>query len=116
MDAYYIPEEDGSIKDLFIYQNGKLIDRLVDIGTFNTATAEQTEEDKRIMGKQVQFGKAFDRMMQRDAVTPVGIMKKETAQAISATPAKAVENAISDENDFLNYDVEKFRFAGRASV
>lgn len=116
VDAYYIPEEDGSIKDLFIYQNGKLIDKLVDMGTFNTATAEQTEEDKRIMGRQVQFGKAFDRMMSRDAVTPVGIMKKETARTINATPAKAVETATGDEGDFLNYDVEKYRYAGRASV
>ena len=29
VDAYYIPEEDGSIKDVFIYQDGKQMTRVV---------------------------------------------------------------------------------------
>lgn len=117
VDAYYIPEEDGSIKDLFIYQNGKLIDKLVDMGRFNTAAAEQTEEDRRIMTEQLKFGKAFDRMMERNAAKPVGILKKETARKIKEVQPKEVQiPQNNDDTDFLNYDPKNYVKRAIASI
>nr|WP_129732831.1 hypothetical protein [Parabacteroides goldsteinii] len=117
VDAYYIPEEDGSIKDLFIYQNGKLIDKLVDMGKFNTAAAEQTEEDRRIMTEQLKFGKAFDRMMERNAAKPVGILKKETARKIKEVQPKEVQiPQNNDDMDFLNYDPKNYVKRAIASI
>ena len=103
VDADYIPEEDGNIKDVFIYQDGKLIDTLVDMGRFNTAEAEQTEADKRILGKQMKYIHAFDEMISRDGVTPVGTLKSESVKQIASAPAKVVEIPKTEEIDYLNY-------------
>lgn len=103
VEAYYIPEEDGSAKDVFIYQDGKLIDTLVNIGKFNTADAEQTEKDKRILGKQMQYIHAFDEMMSRNSVTPVGILKSELVKQIVSASAKVVDIPKTEEIDYLNY-------------
>ena len=103
VDAYYIPEEDGSIKDVFIYQDGKQIDTLVDMGRFNTADVEQTEEDKRILGKQMKYIHAFDEMMARNGVTPVGTLKSESVKQIALAPVKAVKIPKTEEIDYLNY-------------
>lgn len=103
VDAYYIPEEDGGIKDVFIYQNGSLIDTLVDMGKFNTADVEQTDEDKRILGRQMKFIRDFDEMISRDGVTPVGTLKSKAVKQITSVPAKAVEIQKEEEIDYLNY-------------
>lgn len=103
VEAYFIPEEDGNIKDVFIYQDGKLIDTLVDMGRFNTAEAEQTEADKRILGKQMKYIHAFDEMISRDGVTPVGTLKSESVKQIASAPAKVVEIPKTEEIDYLNY-------------
>ena len=110
VDAYYIPEEDGTVKDVYIYQNGMLIDKLVDMGRFNTAAMEQTDEDRRIMEEQLKFGKAFDRMLEREAVTPVGILPKAAADQVASAPAKEAFIPEKDEDtDFMDYDTAKFR-------
>lgn len=103
VDAYYIPEEDGGIKDVFIYQDGKLIDTLVDMGKFNTADVEQTNEDKRILGRQMKFIRDFDEMMSRNDVTPVGTLKSETVKQIVSAPVKTVEIPQTEDIDYLNY-------------
>lgn len=103
VEAYFIPEEDGNIKDVFIYQDGKLIDTLVDMGRFNTAEAEQTETDKRILGKQMKYIHAFDEMISRNSITPVGTLKSESVKQITSVPAKAVEIPKTEEIDYLNY-------------
>ena len=91
------------IKRWFIYQDGKLIDTLVDMGRFNTAEAEQTEADKRILGKQMKYIHAFDEMISRDGVTPVGTLKSESVKQIASAPAKVVEIPKTEEIDYLNY-------------
>lgn len=103
VEAYFIPEEDGNIKDVFVYQDGKLIDTLVDMGRFNTAEAEQTETDKRILGKQMKYIHAFDEMISRDGITPVGTLKSESVKQIASAPTKAVEIPKTEEIDYLNY-------------
>ena len=88
---------------MFIYQDGKQIDTLVDMGRFNTADVEQTEEDKRILGKQMKYIHAFDEMMVRNGVTPVGTLKSESVKQIASAPVKAVKIPKTEEIDYLNY-------------
>lgn len=52
VEAYYLTDEEGKITDMFIYQGDMYIDRLENIGTFNTARAEQTERDEKIFVEQ----------------------------------------------------------------
>lgn len=73
------------------------------MGKFNTADVEQTNEDKRILGRQMKFIRDFDEMMSRNDVTPVGTLKSETVKQIVSAPVKTVEIPQTEDIDYLNY-------------
>lgn len=75
VDAYFIPEEDGTISDVYIYQNGKFIDKLQNIGTFKSAAAEQTDKDREIFTEQQKKISSFDKYIKDNAITKVGITR-----------------------------------------
>ena len=96
--AYYIPDENGEMGNVFIYQNGKLLDQLKDVGTFNEADAEQTDKDKQIMLEQNKLISQFDAMTRREAIKPVGVLPTETAKRLEKVEAKRVEVNVEEEN------------------
>lgn len=85
VDAYYLTTEDGKITDVYIYQNDMLIDKLQNVGTFNTADAEQTDEDRAIFVEQQKKIAGFNGYIKNNAISGVGISKPQ------ATIEKAVE-------------------------
>ncbi len=94
VDAYYLPAVDGTITDVYIYQNDILVDKLENVGTFNTADAEQTDADKDIFVAQRKKIASFNRYIQQNAITKVGISKAavaETAEAAAAVPETTPE-------------------------
>lgn len=91
VDAYYMLDEEGNMSDVYIYQNGVLLDKLSNVGAFNTAEAEQTDEDKLIMIEQNKLISQFDAMTKKEAITPVVVMKTETAHKISQVTTKPVQ-------------------------
>lgn len=86
VDAYYLTAEDGSVSDVYIFQNGNLIDKLEDLGTFNTADAEQTDEDKEIFVAQQKKIAAFNAYVKKNAIQGVGISKAEPVAQEAAPP------------------------------
>lgn len=84
VDAYYLTDEEGEITDMFIYQGDMYIDRLEDIGTFNTARAEQTAEDERIFVEQRKKISAFNRYVEERAIGRVGVLERDTQPAPEA--------------------------------
>ena len=116
VDAYYLPDENGEIGDVYIYQNGNLIDRLKDVGTFNEALAEQTDEDARIMTEQNKLISKFDALMKREAVAPVAVMKAEAARQIQDAPARPLPVKEEETPDFLDYDVSGYKGAAINSI
>ena len=46
VDAYYLPDADGTINEVYIYQNGRYIATCKPVARYNENTAEQTEYDK----------------------------------------------------------------------
>ena len=79
VDAYYIPDEEGKYNEVFIYQNDMLVDKLENLGTFNTADAEQTEEDKAIFLKQQKKIASFRKYLNDNSIADVGVIReKET--------------------------------------
>ena len=87
MDAYYLTDEDGNATDVYIFQNDRLIDKLEDVGTFNTADAEQTDKDKEIFVNQQKKIAAFNAYVKKNAIASVGISKAEqTAHEETAPP------------------------------
>lgn len=81
VEAYYLTNDEGEITDCYIFQNDRLIDKLEDIGTFNTADAEQTDDDKAVMEAQAKKIAHFNRYVKENAIGAVGIMKAKEVTA-----------------------------------
>mgnify|MGYP000490157409 FL=1 len=85
VDAYYLPHEDGSITDVYIWQGNCYIDKLEDVGTFNTADCEQTEADEAVKLKQQKKIAKFNKWVKDNEIGTVGVAAKiqEEPEAIS---------------------------------
>ena len=77
VEAYYLTNEVGEITDMYIFQDDRLIDKLEDVGTFNTAEAEQTIKDKEIYDVQQRKIAGFKGYVNRNAIKGVGISQPE---------------------------------------
>lgn len=75
VDAYYLPQEDGGISDVYIWQNGRYIDKLQDVGTFNTADCEQTEADLAVKVAQQKKIAKFNKWVKENEIGAVCISK-----------------------------------------
>ncbi len=78
VEAYYLTDDNGKVTDMFIYQGSMYIGRLENIGTFNTARAEQTEEDERIFLEQRKKISHYNRYIDDNAISRVGIAERST--------------------------------------
>lgn len=78
VEAYYLTDVEGKITDMFIYQGDMYIDRLENIGTFNTARAEQTEEDEKIFIEQRKKISRFNKYVEDNAIGRVGVTERDT--------------------------------------
>ncbi|HRO76499.1 MAG TPA: hypothetical protein PLP27_10170 [Crocinitomicaceae bacterium] len=65
VDAYYLPNEQGEIESIFIYQNDQFICECPKIEKYNEATAEHTEADKKQIGIQARYVKSFDERIKK---------------------------------------------------
>lgn len=63
--AYYIPEKDQTIGDVYLYQDGDFITKCEKIETYNEATAEQTEVDTAAYHNQAKYVSEFDAMTKK---------------------------------------------------
>ena len=76
VEAYYLTNEHGEATDVWIYQNDMMVDKLQDIGTFNTADAEQTDKDREIFTVQQKKIAHFGKYVREHAIEQVGVMKR----------------------------------------
>jgi len=61
VQAYYLPEEDGSIKEVYLYQNDTFLCTATGIKKFTTAQAEWTGADDAAMTEQAKYIAQFDK-------------------------------------------------------
>ena len=64
--AFWLPDKNGEIRSIYVYQDGKYIDECLPWGSFQEAVAERTEEDTHIMHRQM-GRKQSNRKLVRDA-------------------------------------------------
>ena len=65
VDAYYLPDADGTINEVYIYQNGRYIATCKPVARYNENTAEQTEYDKAACTSVISFASSLARMPTR---------------------------------------------------
>ncbi|MDH8700851.1 hypothetical protein M2138_000185 [Dysgonomonadaceae bacterium PH5-43] len=100
--AYYIPDNNNEVSEIFIYQDERYIDSPRDLGRFQEAKIERTEEDDRIMHEQLGFISSAKKLA-KEAKTEkhlgkIGSMKTETVNTVismvdnsEATPIREQE-------------------------
>lgn len=116
VDAYYLTDDEGLATDVWIYQNDMLIDKLENIGTFNTADAEQTDEDRAIFTAQQKKISHFGRYVKEKAVVRLGVHEKYDDESLdvqsgsllhddsfkSLLQSDSEDYTFKDENDAIN--------------
>ena len=99
VDAYWLPDADGKVDEVYIYQDGRLIDTCRRVVRYNEATVEQTDADREAYAGQAKYVAKFDKMVKDGKIHRVGIMKKEEAKAIAGIKAEPVEMKPDTEDD-----------------
>lgn len=118
VDAYYLPDADGTINEVYIYQNGRYIATCKPVARYNENTAEQTEYDKAAYTEQSKYVAQFDKMMKDGKIKRVGILAKEEAKLITEVQAEAVPlPAQAEEEDYSAYmDISAFEHNAVAKI
>lgn len=118
VDAYYLPDADGTINEVYIYQNGRYIATCKPVARYNENTAEQTEYDKAAYTEQSKYVAQFDKMMKDGKIKRVGILAKEEAKLITEVQAEAVLlPAQAEEEDYSAYmDISAFEHDAVAKI
>ena len=102
MDAYYLTDDDGNITDVYIYQNGMLVDKLQNVGTFNTADCEQTDADRAVFVEQRKKISGFNAYVRDNAISSVGVSRArpEQEKAVEAVelPSMDTESPVLQES------------------
>lgn len=96
VEAYWLPEEDGSVEQVYLYQGDTYIGEAVNRRQYryNENTIEQTDEDRANMLHQQKRAARFDKMIRdrRAEIGKVGKIKSETNTYISNIEADIVES------------------------
>ena len=118
VDAYYLPDADGTINEVYIYQNGRYIATCKPVARYNENTAEQTEYDKEAYTEQAKYVAKFDKMMKDGKIKRVGILAKEEAKLITEVQAEAVPLPTqAEEEDYSAYmDISAFEHDAVAKI
>lgn len=118
VNAYYLPDADGTINEVYIYQNGRYIATCKPVARYNENTAEQTEYDKAAYTEQSKYVAQFDKMMKDGKIKRVGILAKEEAKLITEVQAEAVPlPAQAEEEDYSAYmDISAFEHDAVAKI
>jgi hypothetical protein len=114
VDAYYLTDEQGEISDVYIFQNDMLIDKLQNVGTYNTATAEQTEEDRATFVEQRKKLADFSKYIQTNAIDRVGIIAHSSAPEATAEAASGPPGELQEDMEL--YDISDYVSAGVESL
>lgn len=118
VDAYYLPDADGRIEEIYIYQNGRYIASCKAVARYNENTAEQTDSDRAAYQEQAKYVAQFDRMMKEGKIKRVGVSPKEEAKLITEVRAEAVAlPAQAGEEDYSAYmDISAFEHEAVAKI
>lgn len=92
--AYYLPDEEGKARDVFIFQGDRYIDHVERVETYSRVMAEQTEEDKKKFHHQQKKVREFASYVKERRVEAVGVMKRPDIP----------DDATEEDNNELNYN------------
>ena len=110
VNAYYIPELDGEIKSVYLWQNDEFIGEAAKITTYNRAKSEWTDADEETYKMQSKFVNKFDSMVKekRNTIGRVEIIENEKAEDFQPEEAEMVETTSCEPDDTSDFNVDEF--------
>lgn len=91
--AYWLPDSEGSINEVYLYQNGEFICTAGKIIEYNEAKAERTEEDEAAKLAQDKYRSMFDKYV-KDGKEEIGKIK---TNKITTKPSSMPEPVIVED-------------------
>ena len=118
VEAYYLPDTDGNIPEVYIYQKGRYIATCGPVARYNENTAEQTEADRAAYTEQAKYVARFDKMMRDGKIHRVGMLRKEEARAVADIKAEAADvRPHTEDDDYSAYlDVAHYEAEAVAKI
>ncbi|MCG9911877.1 MAG: hypothetical protein MH137_11300 [Flavobacteriales bacterium] len=103
VQAYYLPDTEGIVSEVYLYQGSQFICKAQPIVKYSTAKAEQTADDVEAYTAQAKYVAKFDRMVKeakKELHSPVIIDSETVEQIGSATPDIVEQKPSIDEPTF----------------
>lgn len=106
VDAYYLPIDDGSIPEVYLYQNGSFLCKCQMLERYQEAMSERTAHDEEVRIDQAKFTNKFDKLIKENKVDKIEIIQNEhiqmaeiaasAAEVVASTPLSMHEETIED--------------------
>lgn len=103
VEAYYLPDTEGMISDVYLYQGGEFLCKAGKIVEYNTAKAEWTEKDHEAYTEQSKYVSEFDakaKQGKKDLAAPV-IIQSETLKEALEAPVKIVQEPVPVKSESI---------------
>jgi hypothetical protein len=104
VEAYYIPTENNSVDEVFIYQNNQFIAACKPVPTFNRANAEWTEKDEQGYTEATKYISQFDKMVKQDTAEKLQRVSIIKTAAIPKTDAEPELVETLEENEEYQFE------------
>lgn len=107
--AYYLSDANGNIPEVYVYQNDRYIDTCKNLGRYNEADVEQTDEDRAIMLEQEKYIARFDKMVKDNKPGKITIIPKDEKECVEDAVCDDVGEIYTDDAfDFKEEDYNKY--------
>lgn len=103
VEACYIPDANGNVNEVHLYQNEELICTASLLETFSEAKAEQTQADINIRNKQFAYRTSFDQTIKSKAqkLSKVAVHKNKPIPDATEMPDEVRETGIDDSDNAI---------------
>ena len=103
VDAYWWEQTDGEMGEVYVYEGGRYIETAEEIIRINEAKAEQTEEDRHQLHRQLQRVKAYDAHIAERLPSKARLLKEDLHQKLAdLRPVEVVTMRRGDDGELLD--------------
>lgn len=112
VEAFYLPDNEGNVSDIYLYQDNNFIAICQPVGLYNEAEAEKTPEDVENYLEQSKYVAQFDALMKREKIQNVQILHKPTKEEADPETVPIAEPSLIGISE--EYSCEFKSYAQRA--
>lgn len=108
LDAYWLPEADGTIQEIYLYQEGSYLGKAAGVERYNEAKIERTEKDEQVRQDQaVRQAKFFkmEKELVKSKITKVELMREmDDMKNIVVETSSVTPDSLPKQHEPFDYD------------